>query len=138
MVSAEILLNFPDCKLPFTVHTDSYDKELCAIIIENNKPIAFFSRRLINTQLKQTMTEKKLLTIVECLHQFRGIIFGYEIYVFSDHKNLVYAATLSESQRVMRWRLILEEFGTNIQHISGVDNMVADTLSRLPSMPSKK
>ena len=68
--------------------------------------------------------------IVECLKQFRGIIFGYEINVFSDHKNLVYAATLSESQRVMHWRLILEEFGNNIQHIAGFENLVADTLSR--------
>ena len=31
----------------------------------------------------------------------------------------------------MCWKLILEEFGTNIHHISGVDNIVADTLSRL-------
>ena len=38
----------------------------------------------------------------------------------------------------MRWRLILEEFGTNIQNIAGVDNIVADTLSRLPYTPSKK
>jgi hypothetical protein len=43
--------------------------------------------------------------------------------VFSDHKNLVYAALVSESQRVMRWRLILEEFGPNIQHIAGIDNV---------------
>jgi hypothetical protein len=33
----------------------------------------------------------------------------------------------------MRWRLILKEFGPNIQHIPGVDNIVVDTLSRLPS-----
>ena len=38
----------------------------------------------------------------------------------------------------MRWWLILEEFGPNIQHISGVDNIVADTLSRFPSTPSYK
>jgi hypothetical protein len=31
----------------------------------------------------------------------------------------------------MRWRLILEEFGPNIQHIAGIDNVVADMLSRL-------
>ena len=71
------------------------------------------------------MTEKELLAIVECLKQFRGILFGYPINVWSDHKNLVYAATL-------RWRLILEEFRSNIQHIAGVDNIVADMLSRLP------
>ena len=37
----------------------------------------------------------------------------------------------SEYQRVMHWRLIIEEFGTNIQNISGSDNIVSDTLHRL-------
>ena len=58
---------------------------------------------------------------MECLKQFWVIIFGYEINVLSDNNNLVYVATLSESQRVMRWQLILEEFGTNIQHMAGVE-----------------
>ena len=75
---------------------------------------------------------------MECLKQFQGIIFGYEIKVFSDHKNLADAAILSEYQRVMRWRLILEEFGPNIQHISEVDNIVDGTLSRLPSASNNK
>ena len=39
---------------------------------------------------------------------------------------------MSQSQRVMRWRLILEEFGPDIQHIKGEDNVVADAISRLP------
>jgi hypothetical protein len=39
---------------------------------------------------------------------------------------------VSESQRVMRWRLILEEFGPNIQHITGINNVVADMLSHVP------
>ena len=38
----------------------------------------------------------------------------------------------------MLWRLIIKEFGPNIQHIAGVDNIVADTLSRLMSTPSGK
>ena len=58
---------------------------------------------------------------------------GYEINVFSYHKNMVYAATLNESQRVIRWQLILEYFGTNIQHIAGFENIVSDTISRFPS-----
>ena len=98
----------------------------------HNIEISLISFRL-NLNLTYTTTEKEVLAIVECLKQFRGIIFGYPIDVWSDHKNLVYAATLSESQHVMRWCLILKEFGPNIQHIPGVDNIVADTLSRLPS-----
>ena len=89
-------------------------------------------------QCDYTTTEKELLAIVECLKKFWGILFGYEINVLLDHENLVYAPTLSESQRVMRWKIILKESGPNIQHITGVDNIVADTLSRLPYMPSNR
>ena len=53
--------------------------------------------------------------------------------MYSDHKNLVYTATQSQSQRVMRWRLILEEFGPDIVHIKGKENVVADAISRLPT-----
>ena len=38
----------------------------------------------------------------------------------------------------MCWRLIIEEFGPNIKHISGVENIVSDMLSIFPSMPSNK
>ena len=70
---------------------------------------------------------------MECSKQFRNILFGYEIHVYSDHKNLIYKVTLSASQRVMHWRLLLEEFGPHIHQIAGVDNIVADTLSRVKS-----
>ena len=138
MVSAETLLSYPDWKLPFTVHTDASDKQLGDVIIKNNKHIALYSILLNKQHRNYTMTEKELLAIAECLKKFRGILFDYEINVFFDHNNLVYAATLSESQRLMRWKLILEGFGRNIHHISGVDNIVADKLSILPSTPSDK
>ena len=35
--------------------------------------------------------------------------------------------------RVIRWHLLLEEFGPHIHHIAGVNNIVADTLSRVKS-----
>ena len=56
---------------------------------------------------------------------------GVEI-EFSDHKNLVRSATISESQRVIQWRLLLEEFGPDIRHITGEANIVANAISRLP------
>ena len=109
MVAQEVFLTYPDWKLPFNVYTDASDKQLGAVISQNNKPIAFFSQRLTKPQRNYTTTEKELLSIVECLKQFCNILFGYEIHVHSDHKNLVYEATMSESQQVMRWRLLLKE-----------------------------
>ena len=51
MVSAETLLNYPDWTIPFTIHTDASDKQLGAVISQNDKPIAFFCRRLSKVQL---------------------------------------------------------------------------------------
>ena len=121
MVSAETLLNYPDWKIPSTAHIHASDKQLGVVINHNSKSIGFFSRELRNPQCNFTTTEKKLLVIMEYLKQFRGILFGYKINVFSDNKNLLYVATLNESKKVMSWQLILEEFGTNIRHIYGVE-----------------
>ena len=101
MVSAETILSYLEWKLPFTVHTDASYKQLGAIISQNNKPIVFFSIRLSKLHRNYTTTEKELLSIVGRLKKFRGILFGYVIKIFSDHNNLVYVATQSESQRVM-------------------------------------
>ena len=138
MVSDETLLSYPYWRLTFTVHTDAYDKQVGDVISHNNKHVAFFSRRLSNPQRNYTKTDQKLLPIAKCLQQFQIILLGYEINALSEHKNLVYAATLSEYQKLMRCRLIIEEVGTNIQHIAGVDNKLSDTINRLPSTPSNK
>ena len=50
MVSADTLFNYMDCTIPFTIHTDVYDKYLGDFTNYNNKPISFFSSRLINPQ----------------------------------------------------------------------------------------
>ena len=102
------------------------------VIFQNNKPISYFSLILSKAQLNYTTTLKELLSIVEFFKKIREILFGYEIEEFFDHKNLVYEAKISTSQRFMGWRLILEEFVPNIRHIAVVDNIVADTLSCLP------
>jgi hypothetical protein len=68
---------------------------------------------------------------VETLKEFRNILLGHEIEVFTDHKNLIYDDLKTE--RVLRWRLLLEEFGLKIEYIKGVDNIVVDILSRYPT-----
>ena len=52
-----------------------------------------------------------------------------EIIVYTDHKNLT--CTNFNTERVMRWRLILEEYGPELRYIKGESNVVADALSRL-------
>jgi len=133
MVCTETMLNYPDWSKPFNIHTNASDYQLGAVISQDGKPIAFYSRKLNKAQRNYTTTEKELLSIVETVKEFRNVLFGCPIRVFSDHKNLVHTTTILQSQRVMRWRLILEEFGPDIRQIKGEDNIVADAISRLPT-----
>ena len=69
---------------------------------------------------------------IKKIKEFRNILLGQRIKVFTDHKNLVHESELKTSQRVMRWRLLLEGYGPEIEYIKGPKNVVADALSRLP------
>ena len=71
--------------------------------------------------------------ILEYLKQIHGSLFGYEINLFLYNKNLVYVATLIESQTVMRLQLIIKAFGTTSNHIYGVGKILAYALSIFPS-----
>jgi len=55
---------------------------------------------------------------------------GKDFLVETDHRNLVYMER-SEVAILIRWRLFLQQFQFKIRHIKGVDNVVADTFSRL-------
>ena len=106
-----------------------------AVITQQNRPIAFFSRKLSETQQRYSVMEIELLIIIETLKEFKGMLWGQLIKVYTDHKNLIQDAIGLTSDRVYRWRLLLDEYGPEIIHIKGIHNMVADAISRLDYSP---
>ena len=83
---------------------------------------------------KYTTREQELLSVIETLKEFQNILFGYEVIVYTDHKNLTHETLLISSYRVMIWCLLLEEYGVTWRHIPGTSNAIADMLSRHPIM----
>ncbi len=69
--------------------THDSSKQLGAVITQDNRPIAFFSWQLSNAQYKYKVTEIELLAIVETLKEFKGMLWGQHIKVFTDHANLM-------------------------------------------------
>jgi hypothetical protein len=64
------------------------------------------------------------------LEEYHTILLGHIIKVYTDHKNLTFDNFTTD--RVRRWRVIIEEYGSKIIYIKGCTNVVADTLSRYP------
>ena len=94
VVSQETLLHYPDFNQPFEIHTDASHTQLGAVISQNNKPIAFYSRKLSPAQTRYTTTERELLSIVETLKEFRNILLGQQLKIYTDHiKTLIPTAS---------------------------------------------
>ena len=133
MLSKEALLAFPDFNKPFHVYTDASDRQLGATVVQDGKPLGFYTRKLNSAQMNYTTQERELLGIVEGMKAFEGVLFGQDITIHTDHLNILYAPT--PSQRIVRWRMMLEEFAPRVLHVAGKENDAADALSRLEMDP---
>ena len=58
LIAKETLLAYPDFNKKFTIHTDASDFQLGAVIMQEGKPLAFYSRKLTTAQRNYTTTEK--------------------------------------------------------------------------------
>ena len=153
-IAKDTLLSYPDHNKPFKIDTDASDYQLggriyqeCDHPTEKNPDgtpvkieadIGFYTRKLNSAQKNYSTIEKELLSIVETLKEFRSTLLGAEIHVYTDHKNLTYKLSQFSTQRVCRWRLLLEEYGCQFHYKSGSTNVVADALSRVPTIRSER
>ena len=87
-------------------------------------------------QCKYSVTKIELLAIVETIKEFKEMLWGQPIKVFTDHKNLMRDEPVLTSDQVYQWRLLLENYGPKIICIKGIHNNIADTISQLEYDPS--
>ncbi len=56
-IAKETVLAYPDFSEPFDIYTEDSSTQLGAVITQDNRPIAFFSRKLVVMQQKYIVTE---------------------------------------------------------------------------------
>ncbi len=88
-ITREAVLAYPDISKVFEIYTEALSKQLGAVITLENRPIAFFSQKFSTTQRKYSVTKIELLAIVETSKEFKGMLWGQSIKVYTDHANLI-------------------------------------------------
>jgi hypothetical protein len=130
------IMQAPDWSLPFELMCDASDYAIGAVLGQrkDKKPhvIYYASRTLNSAKMNYTTTEKELLAIVFALDKFCSYLIGSPVVCFTDHAALKYLFTKKDAKaHLIRCILLLQKFNLIIKDKKGVENVVADHLSRL-------
>ena len=135
LISAPIVVA-PDWSFPFELMCDASDYAIGAVLGQKREKIfqvIYYASRMLNdAQLNYATTEKELLAIVFAFDKFRPYLIGNKVVVHTDHSAIKYLMTKKDAKpRLIRWVLLLQEFDVEIRDKKGIENLVADHLSRL-------
>ena len=137
-LSNAVLLAHPlrDPAAGLSLTSDASDIAVGAVLAQEEngvaRPLGFFSRKLSTAEIKYRAFDKELLALYLAIHHFRHHLEGRRFVAWTDHKPLVGAitSTVDRSPRQTRHLSFIAEFTTDIRHVPGASNVVADQLSR--------
>ena len=131
------LLTHPKPFAPTCIMTDASDMAVGAVLQQEINghwnPLAYFSKKLQPAETRYSTFDRELLAIYLAIKHFRHFVEGRDFHIATDHKPLTFAlATASDKHtpRQIRHLDYISQFTTDIRHVSGPNNPVADALSR--------
>lgn len=138
LIANAVLLAHPKPDAQLILQVDASDfalgGTLSQIIDENLQPLAFFSRKLTEAEKNYSAYDRELLAAYAAIKHFRHMLEAREFSLFTDHKPLTFAFQKRSdkcSPRQARQLDYISQFTTNVYHIKGSENILADALSRI-------
>ena len=143
-LSDAILLYHPVPNAQIRLVTDASDTAVGAtleqVINGHPEPIGLFSSKLKVSKKERSAYDRELEAIYQSIKHFSHFLLGTPFTVLTDHKPLIYAFSQKPENASPRQRKKLDyisQFTTDIQYITGSNNTVADTLSRIETVDSQ-
>ncbi|KAL5489015.1 hypothetical protein EMCRGX_G018055 [Ephydatia muelleri] len=135
-ISSDQLLAFYDVKKPVVIQCDASTEGLGATLLQEGRPMASASRSLTKSEKNYVAIELECLAIVFACRKFDHYIYGKRTKVETDHKPLeviTKKSLLSAPRRLQRMLLALQRYDLDVIYKPGEQQVIADTLSRLPA-----
>nr|GEV45590.1 putative ribonuclease H-like domain-containing protein [Tanacetum cinerariifolium] len=130
------VLALPNFDEVFQVECDASRVGIGGVLSQNQRSIAFFSKKLNDARRKYSTYDKKFYAIIRCLDTWQHYLLN-EFVLFSDHEALKFINgqhKLKLKPRHAKWVEFIQAFSFVIQHKFGSDNQVTDALSRHHSL----
>ena len=138
LITAPVLTH-DDGVSPIELQTDASLSGLGGVLLlhrdGSTKPITFISRRLTPAETKYHANELEFLALLWALNKLRHHVNGRTCLVKTDSSVVKWVCErrdMTKNHRLTRWVADLMGFDVVIQHLKGIANVVADTLSRNP------
>ncbi|KAL3530116.1 hypothetical protein ACH5RR_009438 [Cinchona calisaya] len=130
-MSVTLVLALPNFTKPFIIETDACHRGIGAMLMQEKRPMAYFSKALSRRNLGFSIYEKELLALVSAISKWRHYLEGHHFIIKTDHQRLKYLL----EQRIttlmqQKWLTKLLGLNFEIHCKQGSSNVVADALSR--------
>ncbi len=131
------VLALPNPDLPFEVVVDASGFGCGAVLLQNQRPVAFHSYKFNSAERNYGGGEQELLAVISALRQWRCHLEGAKkVVVVTDHKPNTYLdskPSVQLSRRQVRWQEFLSRFDFKWEYRKGSAN-VADPISRCSTL----
>ncbi|KAK1595957.1 hypothetical protein QYE76_059204 [Lolium multiflorum] len=125
------LLALPDFSKTFEIECDASGLGIGGVLMQNGKPVAYYSEKLDGARLNYPIYDKELYALIRVLEVWQHYLWPKEFVIHSDHESLKYLKSQHNlNKRHAKWVEFIESFPYVIKYKKGKENVVADALSR--------
>ncbi|MCO5547633.1 hypothetical protein L7F22_001084 [Adiantum nelumboides] len=114
LASEAPVLKIASWEEPFEVITDASNITIGAVLQQDSRPVAFYSKKLDSAQRNYSVYDKELFVIISALKHWKHFLYGRKFTVKTDHQALKWLQTMPSadwSDRQARWSQIFQQYG---------------------------